>query len=433
MGKCLGPCTGKVTREEYDVLVKGVIDFLNGKTGPVIALAEKKMKEFAAAQHYEKAVVFRDVIRAIRATTAQQHVTAGGLDSEDHIGLDSVSEVSCVSVLRARSGKMVSGEYFFLEHWEEVEPPERIRAFLRDFYAHSTDIPGEVVVPCALEESEPLEQWLSETSGHTVKIHVPQRGRKVRTLELARQNAHFRALEKYMKTHGLHEQVDPAVFQLQEILGMPHPPMRIEGYDIANISGKDAVGSMVVFRNGQPAKGFYRRFKIRCKDEPDDYAMMREMLERRLGHTDKRFGELPDLFVIDGGKGHLNTALEVLGRMKVSAPVISIAKQEEDLYLPGQDYPLALGRDTAALQMVGRLRDEAHRFAQDYHHRLRKKKSQASALDEVPGVGPARKKALLRRFGSLKQLREASLEDIAAVSGIGKTLARIIKESLTSK
>lgn len=430
MGKCLGPCSGKITSEEYDVLVKGIVDFLSGRKKSVLSLAERKMKEYATVHQYEKAAVFRDIMRAIEATSTQQRVSGPLTESEDYIGLDSVAEMLCVSVLRNRQGRLVGGEYFFLDNAEHAEAPERIRAFLRDFYALSTDVPPEIVLPVQLEDRILLEQWLQSHSGHSVSLHCPQRGRKVRILELAQQNAHFRALERYLKMHGLREGVNPGVIQIQEILGMPHPPMRIECYDIANISGRDAVGSMVVFQNGSPAKGSYRRFKIQRTDQPDDYAMMREMLERRFQHTDEAFGTIPDLVLIDGGKGHLNVALDVLQKFSLPIPALALAKQEEELYLPNQDYPLVLDRGEASLSLLVRLRDEAHRFAQDYHHRMRRKTSQRSALDEIPGIGSSRRKALLRKFGSLAQIREATVEQLTAVSGITEDTAMKIQEHL---
>jgi len=433
MRKCLGPCSGKITREEYDVLVKGIVDFLSGRTRSVLSLAERKMKDYSALQHYEKAAVFRDILRAIEATSTQQRVSGALTESEDYIALDSVAEMLCVSVLRNRQGRLVGGEYFFLDNAEHAETPERIRAFLRDFYALSTDIPPEIVLPVELEEQASLEEWLRSHSGHGVTLHCPQRGRKVRVLELARQNAHFRAQERYLKMHGLHEEVDLGVIQIQEILGMPHPPMRIECFDIANISGRDAVGSMVVFQNGAPAKSAYRRFKIQRTDQPDDYAMMREMLERRFQHTDEAFGTMPDLILIDGGKGHLNVALGVLQKYSLPIPALALAKQEEDLYLPDQDYPLALDRGEASLKLLVSLRDEAHRFAQDYHHRVRRKSSQFSFLDGVSGIGPSRRKALLKAFGSIKAIREATVEQLTSISGITEDMAMRIQEHLKKR
>lgn len=432
MNRCVGPCTGNVTKEEYDSLVKGVLDFLNGRIGPVVSMAEKKMKDHSAAHQYEKAAIYRDILRAVDAISVQQRVSEALGSSEDYIGIASVGEVSAVAVLKNRNGKLISGEYFFLDRWEGVEEPEQIRAFVRDYYPLSTDIPSEVNLPMALSEPEPLQQWLTGKAGRNVVLHVPQRGKKVRSIELARQNAHFRALEKYMKTHGLQTQIDPAIVQVQEILGLSGPPMRIEGYDIANISGKDAVGSMVVFQNGQPSKAHYRRFKIRTKSEPDDYAMMGEMLSRRFEHVDdEKFGQLPDLVLVDGGKGQLNVALGVLREKQLeSVPTISIAKQEEELYLPGEAYPLVLDKSTEALRLFQRIRDESHRFAQAYFHKLRKRGVRASALDNIPGVGPARKKQLLRKFGSIKRIRQASVEDIAQLPGLPQQLAQKIKDSL---
>ena len=431
MHQCIGPCSKNVSSEEYDTLVKGVLDFLKGRVRNLETTISHRMKTAAAGQQYEKAAVYRDILQAIQMTSSQQRVNVMQQTSEDYIGVNTFGDVSCVSVMKNRQGRLVSGEYYFLENWEESQTNEQVRMFLRDYYAFSTDVPHEILLPCQVRDHDSLQNLLEQHSGHSLLLHVPQRGRKARTLELARSNARFRAMEKYMKSHGLRNSVDPAVAALQQVLSMDCPPMRIEGYDISTISGQDAVGSMVVFNNGQASKSHYRRFKIKQEGTVDDYAMMKEMLQRRLTHTDEKFGQRPDLILIDGGKGHLNAALETLQTMELETiRAISIAKQNEDVFLPGEPYPLSLDQSSPPLQLLQRIRDEAHRFAQDYHHRLRNRRVRSSALDSIPGIGKQRKQALLRHFGSLGKLTNASGKEIATVPGIGPELALKITNSL---
>jgi len=426
--RCVAPCIGLAREEEYRRLCDELVRFLEGKAQDVRRMLERRMEEASEAREYEKATVYRDRLAAVDDMQEKQIVIRPGESDRDVVGLGQFGGVDAVAVMQYREGKAIGAVHFFFEGAPEAGEAERLRSFFVEFYSRARVLPREILVPELPDGREALEEWLSGKAGRKVEISVPQRGQRVRLLELAGKNARMRAEEQYRKTHGFREKIDESVPALQEALGLPDLPVRIEGYDISNIQGVMATGAMVVFQGGRPLKSHYRKFRIRREGPPDDYAMMQEMIVRRFAHRDDaKFGPLPDLVLIDGGLGHLRSVVEV---MDDPIPVISIAKREELIYTEGGDEPLALPMDSPALRVLTQIRDEAHRFGLGYHRKLREKALRKSVLDEIEGIGKKRKKALLIQFGSVDGIRAATPEEIAKVPGISKAMAGMIKEKL---
>jgi excinuclease ABC subunit C len=341
-------------------------------------------------------------------------------------------------VFFVRSGKLVGHEYFLMEGGGDVEEPEILSSFLKQFYDHAAHVPPEILLPAEVEENQVIERWLGERRGGKVSLRVPRRGHKRQLLEMVQENAretlsHLLAREQIERTRAL-----SGLNDLQTQLSLDGPPLRIEAYDISNIQGVAATGSMVVFADGVPAKGEYRRFKIRAAQGPDDYAMMKQVLGRRFrrataedGKSRGSWAQVPDLIVVDGGKGQLNAALEALAEQGLEGvPIISLAKAHEEIFVPGESDPVVLPRDSETLHLLQRLRDEAHRFAIVYHKAVHRSQSLSSVLEEIPGIGPKRRRALLTRFTSLDAIRKASLEELASVESMNESMARRVLEAL---
>ena len=334
-----------------------------------------------------------------------------------------------------RSGKLIGRERFFITNINDMPDPEMVTSFVKQYYSEATFIPDEVLLPLELEDKEAISMWLRERKSRKVDIRVPQRGDKKHLVNMATDNAKL-SLED-AKTKAMQDAVlkDAALLELQQALELPTLPVRIEAFDISTIQGTDAVGGMVVFERGRPAKSSYRRFKIKTVEGQDDYAMMHEIISRRyrrILEDDNKGKVLPDLIVIDGGKGQLNAGLDALCELGVQdASVISLAESEELIFVQGQEQPIILPRDSKALLLLQRIRDEAHRFAVSYHRQLRTKRSTLSTLEEIPGIGKKRLQALLKTFGSVRNIRSADVEEIANVPGINYKLAERVKEALT--
>ena len=427
--RCVAPCIGLAGPEEYRDLVGEVIRFLEGKRSDIRRHFEQRMKACSANREYEKAAVYRDRLRAIDEMQERQKVIRTDGVDEDYIGLGQFGSVEAAAVLHYRMGIAIGGVHYFFEGSGEASREDRLRSFLIEFYSRSSQVPQRIYVPENLEDEAALTTWLNRDAERKVELLVPVRGDKKQLLDLAEKNARLRAEEEYRKTRGFREKVDPAVVALQEALALPDLPIRIEGYDVSNIQGVMATGSMVVFQGGHPAKGHYRKFRIRYDEgKPNDYAMMQEMIRRRFGRRDdEKFGALPDLILIDGGLGHLHSVIEV---MEDPIPVISIAKREEWIYTEGGDEALVFQPNSPALKLLMRIRDEAHRFGLGYHLKLREKGLRKSILDDVEGIGKKRKKELLRHFGSVDGVRRATIEEIAEAPGISTSLAKRIKEAV---
>ncbi len=442
---CLGPCIGAATQEEYRAMIKSLARFLEGHSEEVIADLQARMMAASDALDFERAALLRDQLQAVRRVVERQKIVSTAGVDQDVVAFAREGGDACVQVFFIRGGKLLGREYFVLEGAQDEDEREVMAAFLKQFYEEAAYIPPEVLLPEHVEEALIIEQWLKQKRGDNVTLSVPRRGQKRELVALAAQNAAetLAALRAQWQA-DTHKQ-EQALAEIQEALNLPRPPTRIEGYDISTTQGAETVGSMVVFERGVPRKSDYRRFVVRNVEGQDDYASMREVLERRfrrwqtatsdqvLGSRDvKGWAQLPDLLIVDGGKGQLGVAVEVLEAFDLlgQVPVVGLAKEREEIFLPGRPDPILLPPRSQGLFLVQRVRDEAHRFATTHHQTRRRKAGVASQLDTIPGVGPARRKALLKAFGSVEAIRAASVEEIAAVPGIPKRLAVTIKECL---
>ncbi|MCD6553426.1 MAG: excinuclease ABC subunit UvrC [Anaerolineae bacterium] len=449
--RCLGPCIGAVSKEEYQAMIQRICLFLEGKTEEIVADLRAQMQDAAAQLQFEKAAELRDHIRAIEHVTERQKIISMAAEDQDVIAFARDDGLACVQVFFIRQGKLIGREYFLLTGTAGEDDREIVASFLKQFYDEAAYVPPEILLPTAVEESPVIEEWLrARRGGSKVTLRVPRRGQKRELVRMAAENAvetliHLRAQWEADETrHTM------ALTELQEALGLSAAPVRIEGYDISNIQGTAATGSMVVFVKGVPRKSDYRRFRIRTVPGADDYAMMQEVLRRRFKRVveagegaegedvfppgkklDESFAVLPDLILIDGGKGQLNAVQEVLQEYGLdNLAVASLAKKREEIFVPGQPDPIVLPRDSQGLYLAQRVRDEAHRFAVDYHRTVRRKKGLASQLEEVPGVGPKRRQALLQHFGSIEAIRQASVDELAAVPGMTRKIAERVKDTI---
>ncbi|PKN73111.1 MAG: excinuclease ABC subunit C [Deltaproteobacteria bacterium HGW-Deltaproteobacteria-10] len=438
IGRCLAPCKGLIGEEAYRKLADNAVSFLQGRRRELVADLKKQMAEAAEELKYEEAARLRDRVSALNHALEKQNVDWGGNQEQDVLGVYSDGDTYQLCVLFVRGGKLI-GSKSFAPLKTRADIAEVISSALQQ-YCDGSNLPEEIILPCSLPDEKIIAEWLSDKKGKKVLVTVPRRGTKKALLAMACANAG----ELFASARKKEEQEMKSLSILQEKLALAHLPRRIECYDISNISGKSAVGSLVVFQDGEPDKAGYRRFRIKTVDEPDDYGMMREMLMRRFNGAET----MPDLVVVDGGKGQLNVALSVFKDLKIKVDVIALAKEErtfilgrgvirkkvaksEDrVYLPGRKDAIFLSAWPQALALLQRLRDEAHRFAVSYHHKLKQKNDLRSLLEAIPDVGNRRKRMLLRHFGSAEQVRNASFEDLQKVSGIGKELAEKIYSHL---
>jgi len=425
IGRCRAPCTGKITEEDYRALVEHVRLFLKGKGERLAESIRERMWRLAGEKRYEEAAAARDQMEAFEKVSRRQRaVTPGGKD-EDFAALAREGDLSCGVVIKIRDGTMLARESFLVPAIAAERDADVFEAFFELYYHSATDVPPRIYVPGPLAQEHLVSEWLSLKSGRRVKISVPKKGDKRALLELALKNAVLQLASGTRSTAAS----EPALRELKAALGLPATPVRIEAYDISNIQGSAAVGSMVAFERGSPLTSGYRHYKIREVRGADDYAMMREVLLRRLAHLKEGKERYPDLIMVDGGKGQVSAARSVMEELGLTGiPVIGLAKRNEEIYLEGRKEPLRLPRRSIALRLLQRLRDEAHRFAIEYHRKLRSTSAWRFELDDIPGIGQARRTALLVEFGSLKALKEASRRDIARVPGIGDTIAQKIHE-----
>jgi excinuclease ABC subunit C len=445
---CTAPCIGKINQQDYRQMIDDLCKFLEGHTDPILDRLRGQMQHHSEQMNFEQAAVVRDQIMAIEKVVERQKIISNREEDSDVIALARSNGESCVQVFFIRNGRLIGREYFILEGTEDEADSEVVSEFIKQFYAEASHIPREVLLPNEVEEAVIIQQWLNQQrGGQKVQIRIPRRGTSRDLVKMATENAAetLSALKSQWEA-DTHKQ-SQALGELQKALDMPKPPNRIECYDISNIHGTAAVGSMVVFEQGVPNKKLYRRFNIKSVSGPDDFASMEEVLARRFKrwqasqerHTvgekvDESFAILPDLLVVDGGKGQLSRAVKVaeeydnLGEMLI----VGLAKEHELIFLPGRELPVELPRNSQGLYLMQRIRDEAHRFAITAHRKMRKKERLVSRLDQIPGIGPARKKELLKTFGSLDGVRKASLEDMSKVSGITSALAETILHALNS-
>jgi excinuclease ABC subunit C len=445
MGRCLGPCIGKVNKEEYRAIVQRVSKFLDGRTQDVLTDLETRMKNAAAALNFESAATYRDQIQAVQQVTEQQRIVSLARKDQDVVAFARDDGQACVQVFFIRAGKIIGREYFVLEGAGGEEDKAVLEAFLEQFYDEAAYVPSEILMPEEVEQAKIIESWLRNKRGSSVTLRVPRRGQGKQLIQMAAENAAETLAALRVQWEADQNRHTEALAELQEVLELPGPPARIEGYDISTFHGTATYGSMVVFVHGVPRKSEYRRFKIRTVvGHADDYASMQEMLHRRFRRVaaeqeseregrkvDPSFAVMPDLILIDGGKGQLHAAVEVLSEYGLDhLPVFGLAKREEEIFYPGQEAAIRLPADSQALYLVQRVRDEAHRFAITTHRRARRKEGLASTLEAIPGIGPQRRKALLTAFGSMDGIRAATVEQLAAVPGMTIKAAQRVKESL---
>jgi len=444
---CTAPCIGAVSQAEYRQMISDLGDFLNGRTGPIVKRLQAEMAKASEDLRFEKAAALRDQLNAIEKVVEKQKVITKKQIDSDVIAMARTDGDACVQIFFIRSGKMIGREYFMLEGTEDSKDSEVMAQFVKQFYTDAANIPSEVLLPKEIEEAQIIKQWLNtKRGGRKVEMRVPRRGQSRHLVQMATENATetLKSLRAQWQA-DTHKQ-EQSLSELQEAFQLKTPPNRIECYDISNTQGVATVGSMVVFTQGVPDKKLYRRFNIRSVTGPDDFASMEEALTRRFkrwqaaqemtdqpkSKRDASFSFLPDLLIVDGGKGQLSRAVQVLEGFGLGdkIPVVGLAKREEEIFFPHKSEGILLPRHSQGLYLIQRIRDEAHRFAITAHRKQRNKIGMASVLDTIPGIGPARRKSLLQHFGSLDKIRVASMDELAAVSGITIALAETIKANL---
>jgi excinuclease ABC subunit C len=437
LGHCLAPCTGDVRPEEYAQVVKEVTMFLEGKRDNVIRELQAKMNAASKAMEFEKAALIRDQIQAMHEVIEGEKIAAVIRGEEDVIAFVQEGDRAYVQVLFVRGNKLTGREGFMMQGARQEDPTQIMTGFIKQYYSSATQIPPLLLLQYPVEDRQVIREWLKGKRGAAVNITVPRRGVKKQLVDTAAENARQGLEQIKIKEITSGKSLDDALAELEKELKLPAPPLRMEAYDISNIQGSSAVGSMVVFEKGRPKSAHYRRFKIKSVEGANDYAMLQEVIRRRFKHSGSEdtkasdtWSILPDLVLIDGGKGQLNSVRAVLKELDIKVNLASLAKENEEIFLPGKAKPLVLSKSSPGLQLLQRLRDEAHRFAISYFSNVHRKKSFASVMDDIPGIGPRRKNALLRQFGSIQRIREASIEELVAAAGVSPSQAKKIKEYL---
>lgn len=436
INRCLGACAGLADPDQYQAVIRQVILFLEGKGDEVVRNLQRQMEEAAEAMHFERAAALRDQVRDLEHVLERQKVVSAQMDDEDVIAFARDGGEACVQVFFIRRGRLIGSESFVLQGTEDEDPGRVMASFVTQFYEKAAQVPRTLLLQHEMAEWAVIEEWLRQKRRDKVAIRVPRRGEKRQLVDLVARNACETLEQMRLKWLSEKQRQAGAMAGLREALDLPALPRRIEGYDISHTQGQEVVGSMVVFEDGAPKRSDYRRFRIRTVEGQDDFAAMAEVLRRRFRHAQAEGQEqqgwesLPDLVLVDGGKGQVSAAHEVFVEAGLNIPLIGLAKKEEVIHRPGVPDPLVLPRDSVTLYLLQRLRDEAHRFAITYHRARRDKAGLRSRLDEIPGIGPRRKATLLQKFGSVQGIREAAEDEVAAVPGIGRALAREIKERL---
>ncbi len=442
MGRCMAPCQGEVTKEEYNARVEQALEFLNGNYAPIITSLESDMTQASEAMDYERAAAIRDLLESVKQVAQKQKIEHTDGEDRDIVGLAHKASDAVVQVFFIRGGRMIGREHFFLKTDDDSTGEEIIGSFIKQYYTGTPYIPKELYLPCELSDSELIEDWLTSKRGNKVHIIVPKIGQKARLIKLAESNAGLildKDKERIKREEG---RTIGAVKEIEEILGIKGLS-RMEAFDISNTSGFENVGSMVVFEEGRPKKSDYRKFKIKTVAGPDDYACMKEVLTRRFTHgmeerkelenkgEDTEYGsftKFPDLLLMDGGKGQVGIALEVLDELKLNIPVCGMVKDDNHrtrgLYYNNVELPI--DRTGEGFKLITRIQDEAHRFAITYHRSLRSKDQVHSVLDEIPGIGPAGRKSLMMAFDSIEDIRNAEVESLKAVKGINARQAQSV-------
>ncbi len=433
IGLCQGPCIGAVTSEEYKKELEKAIEYLSGGEDKVVAELDSQMQEAAKKLNFEKAAQIRDVIESLRGVLQKQKIVTGRQGDMDIISIARGVEDVCVLVLFMRDGHIIGKDANMMINSDNRKSKEILSAFIEQYYSGDDNyIPKEIVVDGEVEEKELLEEYLSEKKNSRVYLHVPQRGDKKKLALMARKNALLSVEEQWKKRSGQDDTRLETLDELAHFLKLPKPPRRIECYDISNTQGTNSVGSMVVFENGKAKKSHYRRFKIKTVEGPDDFKSLKEVLTRRINRLesdDVSFKSEPDLIIIDGGLGQLSAVEGIIQKLNAAnISIVSLAKREELVYHPASNKPIRIPKNSRSMYLIQRIRDEAHRFALEYHQRLRSKHAKQSVLTEIPGVGKVRQQNLLMEFKSLQGIKNASVDDIANVKGMTLQVAEAVKD-----
>lgn len=445
IGRCAGPCIGAISQEEYRALIQQIVLFLEGKQERIVKELEQQMQEAAQSLDFERATVLRDQIQALQQVIEKQKIVFAARNDEDVIAFAREDGQVCVQTFFIRGGKLIGREYFVLTGTQDEGAAEIMTSFVKQFYDKAASVPSTILLQHNIDEAMVIESWLRQKRGTKVALRVPRRGRGRELVKMVAENAAETLAQLQVEWAANEAKQVAALEELQERLELDGAPTRIECYDISNIQGRLATGSMVVFAKGVPRKSEYRRFRIKTVRGADDYAMLQEVLRRRFKRAGEQsrqiadadsgeqpgWGVLPDLLIVDGGKGQLNAALLAMADRGVEhIQAIGLAKKQEEVFLPGRSKPVLLPRDSEGLYLLQRIRDEAHRFAINYHRQLRKREGLTSTLDEIPGIGAKRRQALLKHFGSLEAVRDASVEQLVGVKGMNREVARRVKEYL---
>lgn len=442
--QCLAPCQGYISREEYGLRVKKALDFLNGSYQDTLKELEQKMQQASEALEFEEAIRYRDLYNSVKQIASKQKITDYEGEDKDIIALAAEKNDAVVQVFFVRGGKLIGREHFYMTHISETPKSQILQDFVKQFYAGTPFIPRELMLQEEIEDKEIIEQWLTRRRGSRVYLKVPKIGTKEKLVELAAKNAALVLSQDKERIKREEGRTIGAVKEIASLLGLENVS-RMEAYDISNINGFANVGSMIVYEKGKPKRSDYRKFKIKTVSGPDDYACMKEVLTRRFLHgmeeqkeledkdIDREFGsftKFPDLLLMDGGKGQVNIALQVLNELRLNIPVCGMVKDDNHntrgLYFNNEE--IAIDRNSEGFKLITRIQDEAHRFAIEFHRSLRSKAQVKSVLDEIPGVGPARRKALMRRFKSIDEVKNADIETLAGVDEIPEHIARGIYE-----
>ncbi|HOV05914.1 MAG TPA: excinuclease ABC subunit UvrC [Anaerolineaceae bacterium] len=443
---CSGPCIGAIDQAGYTRLIEDLCAFLDGQTDPIVSRLQQEMTLAAEQLNYEKAAQLRDQLQSIERVVEKQKVITSEEGNSDVLALARADNEACIQVFFIRNGRLMGREYFVMEGAEETPDNEVMAEFIKQFYTEAAVIPDKVLLPNEVEEAQIIRQWLNtRRGGSKVELSVPRSGTAQELVAMATENAVETLQALRTQWEADKNKQTQALAEIQQALGLPQAPNRIECFDISNTQGTASVGSMVVFEQGTPSRNLYRHFNIKTVSGPDDFASMEEVLSRRFKRwqaaqekqqvgvkPDPSFAVLPDLLIVDGGKGQLGRAVNVLRSFNLdgTVQVVGLAKQQEELFQPEREASVILPRRSQGLYLVQRIRDEAHRFAITAHRKARGKIGIASRLDAIPGIGPARRKALLQKFGDIEAIRQATLDELLTVSGINEEIARAIQSGL---
>lgn len=447
--QCMAPCQGFISKEDYRQRIDQAIAFLNGNYQPILKELEQKMQEASEAMNFEKAIEYRDLVRAVQQIAQKQKITHADMEDKDIIAMASDGEDAVVQVFFVRDGKLIGRDHFHVTVGSEDGSAQVLATFLKQFYAGTPFIPREVMIQEEIEEAEVIAEWLSQKRGQKAYLRVPKKGSKEKLVELARQNAAMVLSQDKEKMKREEGRTIGALKEISKLLGLTDI-RRVEAYDISNTSGFESVGSMVVYEKGKPQRSDYRKFKLRTVTGPDDYASMHEVLTRRFSHGIKEqqelrerdleneygsFTKFPDLIMMDGGKGQVNVALKALEELGLDIPVCGMVKDDNHrtrgLYYHNREIPI--DRHSEGFQLITRVQDEAHRFAIEYHRSLRSKEQVHSVLDDIPGIGAARRKALMRNFQSLEEIRQADVGALAGIPTMNERAAKAVYEYFHGK